>query len=468
MTSLCFMSAMQLIDLLNNGLLTPLELMEETQKRIDSVNPILNAFCSLRTEQAMAEAKKATERMIAGEKIGPLSGIPIGIKDMEDVEGMVTSYGSIPFKDNVAVTDSIQVARLKASGAIVIGKTNVPEFGYTAFTKNRLFGTTRNPWDINRTPGGSSGGSAASVASGMVSIATGSDAGGSIRIPASYTGCFGLKPSFGRIPFGSFPLLQMQNLISVGPLTRSVSDAALFLDCVVGYHPLDSASLPAPGISYLRCLNNAPKNLKIAYSPSLGFARVQKDVATTVDLAVKCFEEMGHTVELWEGRLPDLENSWSRLIDVEIYGQVYKSIDNNMDVVGRAIQRAFEKIKHFTVNDQIEIQHVRTELNTTLWNLFERFDVLVTPTVPTEAFRAEGPPPIEIDGYPISLLEAVAFTYPFNLSGHPAATVPVGFTENHLPVGMQIVGPRYRDDLVLQMAHEFERRKPWANKEPNI
>jgi len=416
----------------------------------------------LRVEQAMADAKKATERMAAGEKMGPLSGIPIGVKDMEDVEGMVTSYGSIPFKDNVAVTDSIQVARLKAAGAIVVGKTNVPEFGYTAFTKNRLFGTTRNPWDISRTPGGSSGGSAASVASGMVSIATGSDAGGSIRIPASYTGCFGLKPSFGRIPFGSFPLLQMQNLISVGPLTRSVSDAALFLDCVAGYHPSDSGSLPAPEISYLKCLDNAPKNLRIAYSPSLGYARVQKNVTTKVEMAVKCFEEMGHTVELWEDRLPDVEASWSQLIDAEIYGQVHKNINTNIDIVGRSIQHAFEKIKYFNVNDQIEIQYVRTALNTALWDLFERFDILVTPTVPTEAFRAEGPPPTEIDGHPITLLEAIAFTYPFNLSGHPAVTVPVGFTENHLPVGMQIVGPRHRDDLVLQVAYEFEQRKPWT------
>ena len=183
--------------------------MESTIRRIEALNPSINAFVTLRAEKAMDEANAMAERMGKGEDPGPLAGIPIGVKDLEDVEDMITSFGSTPYKDNMALKDSIQVGRLKAAGAIVIGKTNTPEFGFTGFTKNRLYGVTRNPWDTERTPGGSSGGSAAAVASGMVPLATGSDAGGSIRIPACYSGCFGFKPTYGRIPLDPLPFLYM-------------------------------------------------------------------------------------------------------------------------------------------------------------------------------------------------------------------------------------------------------------------
>ncbi|MBW2002634.1 MAG: amidase, partial [Deltaproteobacteria bacterium] len=197
MKSLFYKSARELVNLIRLKKLSPVELMEQTLQKIEAINPVLNAFVSVRAEQAMDEAKTSAERLASNEVIGPLIGIPIGVKDLEDVKGMVTSFGSVPYKNNIAQRDSIQVARLKAAGAIVVGKTNTPEFGFTGFTKNMLYGVTRNPWNTERTPGGSSGGSAAAVAGGMVPMATGSDAGGSIRIPASYSGCFGLKTSFG-------------------------------------------------------------------------------------------------------------------------------------------------------------------------------------------------------------------------------------------------------------------------------
>ena len=204
-----YMPARELVHLIKSKELTPKEVMEETLGRIEALNPALNAFVSLHAEASMEEAEKLTEHIATGKQCGPLAGIPIGVKDLEDAKGFVTSFGSTPFKENVAVADSMQVARLKAAGAIVIGKTNTPEFGFTGFTKNRLYGVTRNPWNRERTPGGSSGGSAAAVTAGMVPIATGSDAGGSIRIPASYSGCFGIKPSFGRVPLGPYSQLFM-------------------------------------------------------------------------------------------------------------------------------------------------------------------------------------------------------------------------------------------------------------------
>ncbi len=468
MTSTYFKSAQELGQLVRSKDLSPVELMGETLKIIEAINPSLNAFVTLRAEQAMEEAKDMAERIVAGEDPGPLAGIPIGVKDLEEVKGMVTSYGSIPFKDNTALQDSIQVARLKAAGAIVVGKTNIPEFAFTGFTKNRLYGVTRNPWNLERTPGGSSGGSAAAIASGMVPLATGSDAGGSIRIPACYSGCFGLKPSNGRIPLVPMHLLYMSGVWTLGPLSRTVSDAALYLDCVAGYHPADPGSLPPPGISYVECLSKLPGGLRIGFSPTLGYALVQKDVMPLVEQAVKAFEDMGHTVEIWEGKIPEVSQAWSDLTICDIYAQVHKDLENIRSEMGRTLVQSLDNARCLSLNDHIRIQEIRTALNQELIDFFSRFDILLTPTMPTEAFAAKGPPPTEIDGHPIPLLGAVAFTYPFNLSGHPAATVRAGLTKTGLPVGLQIVGPRYRDDLVLQAAYAYEQANPWNNHWPDM
>jgi len=463
-----FRSALELVRLIKSKALSPVELIRETITRIETINPILNAFVALRAEQAMEEARRLEDRIAAGEDPGPLAGVPVGVKDLEDVAGMVTSFGSVPYKDNVVQTDSVQVERLRGAGAVIIGKTNAPEFGFTGFTKNRLYGVTRNPWNTERTPGGSSGGSAAAVAAGMIPIATGSDAGGSIRIPASYSGCFGLKPSFGRIPTGPFPLLQMNDLWTVGPLTRTVSDAAVYLDCVSGYHPADPGSLPHRASSYAGSLEAMPGQLKIAYSRTLGYARVQADVQAKVERAVKTFEQMGHAVEEWVGTLPDVGSAWSNLMNCELFGQLYQDLDKYRDVMGRTLVRSLDHAGSFSTRDQVEAQKARTDLNRAMGDLFARYDLLVTPSMPTEAFAAEGPPPTEIDGQPIPLLGAVAFTYPFNMSGHPAVSLPAGFTIQELPVGLQIIGPRHRDDLVLQVSYAYEQMMPWNGRRPSL
>ncbi len=468
MTSIYYKSALELVELIRTKQISPVEVMNETIKRIEAVNPIINAFVTMRVEQAMDEAKALTELLSAGKDPGPLAGIPIGVKDLEDVDGMVTSFGSVPFRNNLAQQDSVQVKRLRAAGAIVVGKTNTPEFGFTGFTKNRLYGITRNPWNRERTPGGSSGGSAAAVTAGMIPLASGSDAGGSIRIPACYSGCFGLKPSYGRIPLGPMQLLYMSQMCTLGPISRTVSDAALYLDCVAGYHPVDPDSLPPQSLSYVECLNMVPKTLRIGFSPTLGYARVQKDVMSLVEKAVKSFEQMGHTVEIWNGKLPDVSHAWSELMTCDIYAQVHQDLERIRPEMGRTLVKSLDNIKDLSLNDFIENQKILTELNRTLQRVFDRFDLLLTPTMPTEAFAAKGPPPTEIDGQPISLLEAVAFTYPFNLSGHPAATVRVGLTNVGLPAGLQIIGPRYRDDLVLQAAYAYEQAYPWNDYWPDI
>ncbi|MBW2049431.1 MAG: amidase [Deltaproteobacteria bacterium] len=468
MTSIHYRSALELAGLIRSGDLSPVELMEETLKRIESVNRDLNAFVALRREEAMEEARVLGERLAAGGDPGPLAGIPVGVKDLEDVEGMVTSFGSTAYRNNRAREDSVQVARLRRAGAIVVGKTNTPEFGFTGFTRNRLYGVTRNPWNMDRTPGGSSGGAAAAVASGMVPLATGSDAGGSIRIPASYSGCFGIKPTFGRIPFGPAPLLPMTRTWTLGPLTRTVADAALYLDCAAGYDPADPASLPGPRVSFLRSLEDPLPELRIGFSPTLGYARVQGEVMTLVEKAAGSFEQMGHRVEIWEGELPDVSGAWSHLMNLELFGLIRRDLDRIRPELGHTLLRSLNTAPSLSVNDLLRIQEVRTRLNRVLWEYFDGFDLLLTPTMPTVAFAAKGPPPAEIDGHPIPLLGAVAFTYPFNLSGHPAATIRAGLTESGLPVGLQIVGPMHGDDLVLRAARAYERSYPWNETWPEI
>lgn len=463
-----FASAVEMCRLLRSGRLTPLELMRETLGRIERLNASLNAFVCLRAEEALAEAALATQALSRGEDPGPLAGLPLAVKDLEDVAGLPTTFGSIPFKDHVARVDSIQVSRLKKAGAIVVGKTNTPEFGFTGFTKNRLFGVTRNPWNLERTPGGSSGGSAAAVASGMVPLATGSDAGGSIRIPACYCGCFGLKPTYGLIPLGPLPLLYTTRTWTLGPITRSVEDAALYLDCTAGYHPADPDSLPPPPGPFLDRLSHIPRGLRLAFSLDLGYARVERPVAALAQEGAAVFEELGHHVEIWEGSFPEVGETWAELMNLELYAQLHEELEQIRPELGRTLAASMDQAKTLGVADWIRHQRVRTALNQTLEGLFKRFDLLLTPAMPTEAFGAKGPPPREIDGHPVPLLGAVAFTYPFNLSGHPAATVRTGLTPAGLPAGLQIIGPRHRDDLVLQAAHAFEKARPWHATWPDL
>jgi len=466
MKSILYKPAWELAEMIRNKTLSPVELMKETLARIETVNPRLNAFVQLRAEEAIEDAGELETRIAKGEAVGPLAGIPLGVKDLEDVKGMVTSFGSIPYKGNVAKQDSAQVARLRRAGAIVVGKTNTPEFGFTGFTKNRLYGVTRNPWNLERTPGGSSGGSAAAVAAGLVPLATGSDAGGSIRIPASYCGCFGIKPTFGRIPFGPSTRLHTTRTWTLGPLTRSVADAALYMDCTAGDHPADPESLPRSSFSYLEALKIHTEKLKIGFSPDLGHARVQKDVLALAEKATAAFEDMGHQVEIWKGSFPDVGQAWSDLMNRELCGQLYDDLEKIRPELGHTLVKSLDSAKDLSFDDRINIQKSRTELNRVLWDFFNRFDLLLTPTMPTEAFAAKGPPPSEIDGEPIPLLGAVAFTYPFNLSGHPAATVRAGLTESGMPAGLQIVGPRHSDALVLQAAYQYERVNPWSDHWP--
>jgi len=467
MSELWFKPAYELAEAIHAKKLSPVELMEACLERIDQVNPLLNGFIAMRRDEAMAEARATADRIARGEAVGALAGLPFGVKELEDAEGFPSTHASLPFKDNWPQRDSVQVERLKEAGGIMLGKTNSPEFGYTAFTKNLLFGVSRNPWNPERTPGGSSGGTSAAIASGMVPLATGSDGGGSIRIPACWTGCFGHKPSFGRIPMGPFQMLGWVDASVFGPITRTVRDAAMYMDAVVGAHESDPNSLPHPGYSYVEVLERLPKGLRIAWSPDLGYAAVEPDVLREAANAAHAFEKLGHRVDEVGKVFDDPGLVWGHLSSTQTYATICEKLPEQREEFGHAFLRGVEPARRTTPDRYGKAQRVRAKLVNQLWEFFGEYDLLLTPTLPIEAIDARGPWPTRIDGKRIkNPLHVVAFTYPFNLSGHPAATVRAGFTDSGLPVGLQIVARRHRDDLVLQASHAYELERPWNHLWP--
>jgi len=464
MSELMKLSACELVAAVRKGEISPVDTVTACLERLEHVEPRVNAFLHVCADRALDEARAMEADVAGGRDPGPLAGVPLAVKDLEDVAGLPTTYGSVPFRDHVAGADSVQVARLRAAGAIVVGKTNTPEFGYTAFTRNLLFGVTRNPWDLDRTPGGSSGGSAAAIAARMVPLATGSDGGGSIRIPACFVGAFGLKPTFGRVPVdaGISGMQHWVDTVHYGPITRTVEDAALYLDVVAGYDPCDPTSLPKPAGSYAAALANDPGSLRVGFSPDLGYAIVQDDVMREVRAAVDVFRGLGHDVEEIDVVLPDIGRGWSYLSGAEGYAEIADLVEGKEQELGRAFWKGLVAASRLTAAETGRIQRDRHRLNQALASLFERYDLLLTPTMPTEAFAAKGPMPDGVAGRAFaSPMHAVAFTYPFNCSGHPAATVRAGLTDAGLPAGLQIVAERYRDDLVLQVARAYERARAW-------
>ncbi len=461
MHDLLRLTLVELRDALHARRASPVELMEAVLARIDETNPDLNAVCTRRDPDACrADARAAEARLARGEG-RPLEGIPLGVKEMEPVAGLPWTECSPLFAERVATRTSTQVQRLEAAGAIVVAKTNAPEFAAPAFTKNRLFGVTRSPWDLTRTPGGSSGGSAAAMAAGVLPLVTAGDGGGSIRIPASFTGCFGLKTSWGRIP-RDHEQWEYGATAVYGPLTKTVEDAALFLDQVVGVAAVDPHSLPHPGYSYLeRVRAPLPGPLRIGWSPDLGYAVVQSDVAAAVETGVRVLERLGHRIVPIQDGPPELGRTWGLLGSFLLAAALRKHLPGKEHLVARGLLAGMQAARELTPERWGEQAELRERLNAWCASVFERVDVLVTPTVPFDPYAAGGPYPTETEGRPQPWSNVGSFTIPFNLSWHPAASVRVGKSRAGFPVGMQIVGPRHRDDLVLQVARAFERERPW-------
>jgi Asp-tRNA(Asn)/Glu-tRNA(Gln) amidotransferase A subunit family amidase len=373
----------ELVHAIHTRRLSPVELMAATLDRIEATGERLNAVVSMRArEDLMAEARRSEERAARGEA-RPLEGIPLGVKDLEDAAGLVTSHGSLVFRDAVARQDSVQVERLRRAGAIVVGKTNSPEFGHTAITKNLLFGVTRSPWNPERTPGGSSGGSAAALAGKVLPLVTASDGGGSVRIPASFTGAFGVKPTMGRIPFEPRAFWQHGMTVVVGPLTKTVGDAALVLDQVVGHDPRDPASLPHPGLSYAAAIEESlPRGVRLGVSMDLGRAVVQSDVATVVDEAMRALERTtgAKRVDV-KGGPPDLGAYWGMLSSWDLAARLAPLLESRSGDLSRSLLEGLRIASAITPAWWGDMARARSEAVAWCARTFEECDLLLTPTV---------------------------------------------------------------------------------------
>ncbi len=462
MNELLSLPLTHLVARLRTRKLSPVELMTAVLDRIDETHADLNAFVAMHPRETLLAAAREAEARIARGEGRALEGIPLGVKDLEHAKGLPNTEGSVIYKDRVSAANTVQVTRLEDAGAIVVGKTNAPEFGATAITKNLVYGVTRSPWSLEHTPGGSSGGSAAALAGCVCPLVTASDGGGSIRIPASFVGAFGLKVSFGRVPRGPFEHWEYDDTSVAGPLTKTVADAALQLDLSCGVSPHDPNSLPHPGISYVEALaEELPPGTRFGFSPDLGYAVVQSDIAASVEEAAHAFEKAGHRLVSVAGGPPSLGTAWGLLGAFQSLSKLSKYLPEHEAKFGRGFLQGVLAGKRMTPELWGELAEKRAQLNQWCAELFEQVDFLVTPTVPYDPPPAKGPFPAETEGRPQRGPSVGSFTIPFNLSWHPAATVRAGLSKRGLPIGLQIVGPRHRDDLVLRAAQLFERERPW-------
>ena len=465
---LCYMPALEMAEAIRKREFSCIEVVDAILERIEKINPKINAYCTVLTEEARQAAKEADEAVKQGKHLGPLHGVPVSIKDEFFTKGIRTTFGSKIFENFIPERDAIVVQRLKAAGAIILGKTNTPEFGYKGVTDNLLFGVTRNPWNLNLTSGGSSGGAGAAVAAGLGPLAVGKDGGGSIRIPSSFCGIFGFKPSFGRIP--KYPVLPgWETLGHNGPMTRTVRDAALMLDVMAGPHDADRLSLPDQKVSYLKSIESKPKELKVAWSIDLGYAVVDPQVRAVVEKAVEVFEGLGWKLQEARPNFGDPEPIFTIMVLAETAAALVDAMEEWGDKIDPPLAREVEYGKDISTMDYVKATFQRKEFWEKVYVFFKKYDLLLTPTVAVPPFAIEeGMGPRVIDGKEVSILGWMAFTFPFNLTGQPAASVPCGWTREGLPIGLQIIGRRFDDVTVLQAAATFEEASPWAQKRPPI
>ncbi|MCC7076536.1 MAG: amidase [Acidimicrobiia bacterium] len=456
------LAAWEQADLVRTGELAATELLEHYLTRIAAENERLNAFYYIDAEAARAAARSVDDTVAAGTDPGPWAGVPIAIKELEDVATWPSEQGSLLFAGNVATADSTQVARLRTAGAVLVGKTTSPELGAVAFTRTKLHGVTRNPWHTDRTPGGSSGGSAAAVAAGLVPIASASDGGGSIRIPASYSGLFGLKPTFGRIPTGP-ETPSFTNTSVLGCEARTVRDSARWLDVVAGADGRSYLSLPAPGQAYEARLGTLDlTGLRAVWSPDLGYAVVDPEVAqVTEEAALALARVAGLELVDRSVTIRDPGAAWSVLGAADACRELGFAYPDRLDELTSVVRAGLEWAMQAHVRELGRAMEVRQALIEAVATVFDDVDILLTPATPNTAFAAEGPMPTEIAGRPVPPTMSAAFTIPFNLTGNAAASVPVGFDSAGLPVGLQIVCRRLEEDRVLELSHILERERPW-------
>lgn len=440
------------------GGLSPVEATEACLDRIGQTNPALNAMNLVDADGALAAARQAEERYRAGTPRSPIDGVPTTIKDIVLVRGWPTRRGSRTIDPGQPwLEDAPAPARLREAGAVLLGRTTTPEFGWKGVTDSPLTGITRNPWDRDKTPGGSSGGAAVAAAVGMAPLNIGTDGGGSIRIPAAFTGIFGFKPSFGRVP--AYPPSPFGTLAHLGPMTRTVADAAAMLTVMADPDLRDWHAHPYGPEDFSRTLQAGVDGLRIGFAPTLNGARVDPEIARLVAKAAVVFESLGAAVEEMTPPLSEAERVFDTLWAAgaaSVYRTVPTDRRDRLDPGFRAFAEAAQGMTAETLHGA---DLARGAMGVAMNRFFETVDLLLTPAEPIAAFDAghDVPPDGRYRGWP----DWTPFTYPFNLTQQPAASVPCGLTAAGLPVGLQIVGPAHKDALVLRAASAFEQAQPW-------
>lgn len=463
-SDLVYLSARELQALYRSRELSPREVVDAILDRIESVDGELNAYVTVTADLAREQAAWAERELASGRTEQPLLGIPISIKDLTPTKGIRTTQGSLLTKDWIPDFDAPIVERIYSSGAVILGKTNVPELGWKGDSGNRVVGATHNPWRHGLTPGGSSGGAAAAVAAGLGPLAQGSDGAGSIRIPASFCGVFGLKPSFGRVPVHP-PDTEL--LVHNGPIARTVRDAALLLNALAGADARDRFSLDT-SLDYLEATAGGIRGLRIAWSPDLGYAKVDAEVAELVAAAVQVFAENGCDVEQADPGISD-PAALLEVVSATAEAASYEgTLDSVHDLLDQGRLAHIESGWTFSGVDVARAAIQRAELGEQMRVFMEAYDLLLTPTLTTTAFTAGADHPALPEGDPTASMCWPRFTYPFNMTGQPAATVPCGMTRDGLPVGLQIVGRWRQDETVLRAARAFEEARPWASLTPPL
>jgi aspartyl-tRNA(Asn)/glutamyl-tRNA(Gln) amidotransferase subunit A len=471
MDEIAFTSAADLAEAVRRKQLSPTEIADALLARVEQVDPQLNAYVYFDPDSVRARARVLEAALMHGDSMGPLHGVPYSVKDLTAVRGIPQTFGLVPMKNHVPDASAAIVERLEGAGGLLLGKTNTPEAGYYGVTDNQLFGPTQNPWKPGFIAGGSSGGAAAAVAAGLGPLADGTDGAGSVRIPASCCGVFGLKPSLGRIPHTVFET-RFLTFVGHGPITRTVEDAALMLSVTEGPDPSDPLSLPGSGGDYLAAIREGIRGWRVAWSADLGFAHVDPEIEAICRRAVEAFEELGCAVEesqpcwehpeeaMWNGLWAPSFAGARELLDPE-------ALEGQLDA---NLVQLIEEGARLTAQDIARADALRGRMWDRFTGWFVDFDLLVCPTLCVAPFENRNFAPRHLAGECLRRqVLGWVLTYPFNmLASTPAASVPCGFTDAGLPVGLQIVGHPHAEAAVLRAAANFERARPWADRRPSL
>jgi aspartyl-tRNA(Asn)/glutamyl-tRNA(Gln) amidotransferase subunit A len=468
---LAFTPAIELRRMVASKNVSPVELAELYLGRIEKLDGELHSFLTVDRDGTMRSARAAEQAVMRGDPLGPLHGVPISVKDLDITRGLRTTNGSLTFKDWVPDEDSVHVEWVRRAGVVILGKTNTPEFGMFGLTENRLGPPCGNPWDPSRTAGGSSGGAASSVGAGLAPIATGGDGGGSIRIPAAFCGLYGIKPTLGRVPLylgkGAIPVANLTG--QIGPITRTVRDAAVLLQVLAGHDPRDPESSRVTPPDFVAAVDRDIKGLRIAWTSDYGYAPVDPEVAKATAEGAKTFVRLGCHVEEINLGLDNPFDAWWTVFCVNVYVNLKTVFEKHVEDLTWYVRECLEYgaeasgARYAAALGQITILKAR------LADVFEKYDLILSPTLAVPAFP-HSQPPKEIGGRSIAkpFWSFFPFTYPINISGHPAASVPCGFSSGGLPIGLHIIGRHWDEETVLSASAAFERAKPWAHLRPPI